>query len=76
MVNGKSDFVAQNHGSVWVIVPRTEDARRHLDALLPEDAQRWGRDGVVVAHRLVSSFVANLREDGFTTLADYSYCPR
>lgn len=60
----QTDFTVQNHGSVFLVLPQTADARAHLDAVLSDEAQRFA-GGVAVEPRYVVDFVAQLHDDGF-----------
>ena len=58
------DFTITNHGSIVIIEPLTEAAIDWVAEHIPEDAQRWGRAGVVVEPRYVGDIVAGIEADG------------
>jgi hypothetical protein len=62
------DFTVYDGGSLFIVTPRTDAAREHLDQVLDEEAQRWG-NGVAVEHRYLESFVHQLVDDGFSVIA-------
>ncbi len=58
-----ADIRVENHGSIYLLHPRTKRAARWLDEVIAEDAQYWG-DAVVVEPRYVADIVNGAREDG------------
>ncbi len=58
------DVQVSNHGSIYVLTPITDVAREWIDEYIPEDAMRWGKDGVVVEPRYVDLVIAGMREAG------------
>jgi len=57
------DFEARNHGTIWLIEPRSDRAKEHAD-LVYEDAQWFGRS-VVCEHRYAVTNMTNLLKEGF-----------
>jgi hypothetical protein len=60
------DFAVQNHGSIVLLEPLTDEAIDWCNEHLPEDATRWGRDSYVVEPRYVGAIVDGFTEDGLT----------
>jgi len=58
-----ADIRIENHGSLFLLRPRTQRAAYWLDAVVAEDAQYWG-DAVVVEPRYVEDIVNGAREAG------------
>lgn len=56
-------FQVENHGSIILFRPMTEEAKDHSGEVFP-DAQRMG-DAVAVEPRYAAEIVERLREDGF-----------
>lgn len=63
----RRDFVFQNHGSLWIVFPQNKRAEEHLLANISDEAQMWGKNGVVVEPRYVSDLAAGLQDAGFST---------
>ena len=59
------DFVVENHGSIFLLRPRTEAAREWINEHLPEDATTFA-EAVVVEHRYIVSIIDGLKDDGLT----------
>lgn len=59
------DFAVANHGSIHLLIPRTEEAREWVELHLPDDAQRLG-DAVAVEHRYIEPILAGIEHDGLT----------
>jgi hypothetical protein len=57
------DFVCQNHGSLFLLIPRTSPAKIWIEENLPEDRMTFC-DGVVIEPRYVWAILAGLQEDG------------
>lgn len=56
------DFSFNNHGSVWLLYPKTDAGRAWIEERLP-NAEVFCR-AVVVEHRYVDDIVAGIRNDG------------
>lgn len=59
-----ADFSIQDHGSICILTALTEAAQQWVAENIPEDAQRWGVNGVVVEPRYLSDIVAGAINDG------------
>lgn len=59
------DFTLYDHGSISVLVPRTDDAKDWVAEFLPDDAQ-WIAGGVVIEARYVADIVDGITADGYT----------
>jgi hypothetical protein len=60
-----SDLLVENHGSIFLLIPVTQDGLDWIDANIgvgPE-IQTWG-DGVVVEHRYIGHIVEGALADG------------
>ncbi len=60
-----TDFNLQDHGSIWLLVPQSNEARAWTDKYLSH-AQTWGPAACVVEPRYIVDIVTALREEGFT----------
>jgi hypothetical protein len=58
------DYRAENHGSLWLVVPLTPQATTWLNEHVSEDAQRWG-NAVALKPGDVPGLVERLRNNGF-----------
>ena len=62
-----ADLEVQNEGSIFIVWPRSPEGQLWCDDHLPEDAQRWGYNGVngiVVEHRYIADIVEGAKADG------------
>ncbi len=59
-----TDFHLDDHGSVVILTPVTQDAKDYAADMLPEDTQRWG-SGYAIAHNYADDVVGLLLRDGF-----------
>jgi hypothetical protein len=59
-----SDYLVQNHGSIFLVVPQTDAARENLQENAPDEAQFFG-GGLVVEHRYILDLVAQLQQEGW-----------
>jgi hypothetical protein len=60
-----ADFRVSNHGSIALLIPRSEAARIWVDEHLPADRMTWG-EGVVVEPRYLQNIVDGVEADGYT----------
>jgi hypothetical protein len=60
-----ADFTVANHGSIMILTPQNDSAKDFIHERLPDDAQTWGRDGIVVEPRYIGNIVNDLQENGF-----------
>lgn len=58
-----ADFVVANHGSIFLLQPRSAAAHKWIAEHLPEDRQNFGTS-VVVEHRYIGEIVAGIQADG------------
>jgi len=62
----QADFRVANHGTIFVLTPKTEAAKTFIASRMPDDVQRWGRDGYVVEHRYIADILVDLHENDFS----------
>lgn len=60
-----SDFSVENHGTIYLLRPLTEDAEQWIEDHIPEDAQTWG-NAIVVEHRYIGAIVDGFQGDGLS----------
>ncbi len=60
-----TDFSLANHGSIYLLTPRTPAAAQWAAKHLPDDAMTWG-PAVVVEPRYVEEIVLGIGRDGLT----------
>ncbi len=60
------DVLVADHGSILILHALTAAAKDWVDHNLPEDAQRWGSDGVVVEPRYVDTILDGMQADGLS----------
>ena len=58
------DYVVQNHGSIFLVEPQSDEARDNLQDNVQEGAQFFGR-ALVVEHRYILDLVATLQNEGW-----------
>ena len=61
------DFKVQNHGSIFLLRPRTPAANVWVSEHLPEDAQSFG-DAIAIEHRFISDIVRGIQGDGLVVV--------
>lgn len=59
------DFRIENHGSILLVRPLTDEAKEWLQNTAPEDAQFMG-EAMAVEHRYIDGVVDAARADGLT----------
>jgi hypothetical protein len=64
-MSNTADFVLQNHGSLCLLCPMTEEASDHLEDRVDDEAM-WFAGGLVVEPRYVSDLVEALSDEGFS----------
>ena len=60
-----TDFRLEDHGSIWLLVPCSEEAQVWAEEHLPEDAQSWGTSVVIEPH-YVGPIVTAILDEGFS----------
>ena len=58
-----SDFIVENHGSIFLLRPVSPAASEWVSERIPEDAQ-WFGDAVAVEHRYIGDIVDGIQNDG------------
>jgi len=58
------DFTVDNHGSILVLTPDSDQALHWCHEHLNEDAMRWGKVGYVIEPRYIADVVAGMERDG------------
>ena len=59
-----NDFTVENHGSIFLVRPLTDEVKGWLNEHVAEDAQ-WFGGALAVEHRYVSDLVQGLLNEGF-----------
>jgi len=62
-----SDFTVQDHGSIMLLEPHTEEARIWVYENLPDDAQTW-MNGIVVEPRYMSNILLGIEDAGLEVI--------
>lgn len=57
------DFLAADHGSIWLVQPITDAAKQWVADHIPSDAQWFGR-GFVVEWRFIDDILCGIAADG------------
>ena len=60
------DFRAVNHGTIYLLTPLTERARKHLTPERVQSDAQWLGESLVVEHRYIMSLAIDLSIAGFT----------
>jgi hypothetical protein len=63
--SSETDFICQNHGSLFLLFPLTAPASNWIEEHLPSDRMTFG-DGIVIEPRYVWAILVGLQEDGLT----------
>lgn len=63
--NEQPDFVLQNHGSISLLLPVTDEGREWVQEHIPEDALMHGRS-IAIEARYVPPIVEGIQGDGLT----------
>jgi hypothetical protein len=58
------DFSVRDEGTIFLLSANTDAGRGWVYANIPDDAQRWGRNSVVVEHRYIAILVEAVQADG------------
>jgi len=58
-----SDFLCENHGSIFLLRPLSQSAQSWVEEHLPTDAQ-WFGNAVVIEPRYVWAIVEGIQNDG------------
>jgi hypothetical protein len=58
-----SDFLCENHGSIFLLYPLTESAQAWIKDNLPSDAQ-WFGNAVAIEHRFIWPILEGIQNDG------------
>jgi hypothetical protein len=66
-MTAKADFVVENHGSLFLLEPRTEAGQLWCDEHLHEDRQVFG-GAIVVEPRYIRDIVVALQADGYVVV--------
>jgi len=62
------DFLCENHGSLFLLVPLSQSAQSWVEEHIPEDAQ-WFCKAVVIEHRYVWTILEGIQNDGLAVQA-------
>jgi hypothetical protein len=58
-----SDFLCENHGSIFLLYPLTESAQAWIEENLPSDVQ-WFGQAVAIEHRYIWPILEGIQNDG------------
>ena len=67
-VSKRTDFGVSDHGSIFLLEPRTRAARNWIDEHIADNAQFWG-ECVAVEHRYIWDLVEGIVADGYSVEA-------
>lgn len=62
-----ADAIVSNHGSIFLLLPRSDAARAWVDEHIPDDAL-WFGNSLAIEARYVAPIVEGMREDGLRVL--------
>jgi hypothetical protein len=57
------DFIVAGHGSVYLLTPKTAEARDWCDQNLPADAPRWA-GSFAIEHRYIENILHGIDQEG------------
>lgn len=60
-----TDFTVSNHGSIYLLTPKTEAAHAWRADHLPDDVLSLGQ-GLCIEHRYIGDIVLGINADGLT----------
>lgn len=58
------DFTIEAHGSLFLLIPHTQEARELVSEKIVDDPLTWA-GGIVVEQNYIIDLVSGLREEGF-----------
>ena len=58
-----ADFAIQNHGSIYLLEPKTPEADEWVEEHLPDNAM-WMGHSVAVEHRYIGNIIDGIQGDG------------
>jgi len=61
-----SDLSVENHGSILILTPHTDEGKGWIARNIGDDALSWGTNGIVVEHRYIGDIVAGAQSDGLS----------
>jgi hypothetical protein len=61
-----TDFTMQNHGSIYLLIPNTDDAKTFVQEELAVESWQWFGPGVCVEPRYAEDLEEGIRAHGFT----------
>jgi len=64
MTEGSIDFVVDDHGSIVILTPSTDEAKAWCNEHLPDDHMTFGQEGIVVEPRYIGAILDGAAEDG------------
>lgn len=59
------DFTLENHGTIFLLQPHSEEAKQWIKDHLPDDAQTFG-PSTCIEHRYIADIVNGISADGLT----------
>ena len=59
----RSDFICENHGSLFLLFPLSQSAQSWVEEHLPTDVQ-WFGNAVVIENRYVWTILEGIQNDG------------
>jgi hypothetical protein len=62
-----TDFICENHGSLFLLIPRSAPAKMWIQEKLPRDHMTFA-DAVVIEPRYVWTILLGLQDDGLSVV--------
>ena len=63
-----NDFTFTDHGSIWLLAPKTAAATEWISRYISVESQRWGRDQIVVESRYVLGIIDGIEDAGLSLM--------
>jgi hypothetical protein len=60
----KADVIAKDEGSLWLFIPKTDQARQFMDLEVQSEPWQWLGGGLAVEHRYAQGLIQLLEEEG------------
>jgi hypothetical protein len=61
-----ADLTFEDHGTIWLLTPVSDEGHQWVADNIPEDAQTWGKCSIVVEHRYVGAIIDGAMGDGLS----------
>jgi hypothetical protein len=64
-----SDFIVSNHGTIFTLTPRTEEAKDWINNNIDTENAQWFGQALIVEHRYIDDILFGIDQDGLEFVA-------